>query len=325
MSKNWAEWLKGYKDDKNTKIDLNHIGNLVLEFASLKPTDHLLDIGTGLGLLGFKAYKKLKSNGKVVAIDSDESCIVECRKYIEENNISANYELYNMDLLTNSLQPHSFDVAVSRSVIMHIVDKQKAINEVYRLLKNNGKLSLFEPIHYPKTERIYKFLRPNKITNFYKFKEIEEKFRNDSNDPIANWDIQSLKKMLYNAGFSDIKVFSSTFYDCWKWTEKNINTFDEYISRSCFPFHTSTKNKFLQYVTEEDFNIFLEEAKRELLNKYFYQVANEQYIIALKSPSLYSKLNFMLTGFVYGLIFGFSNVIINIIFKFKWFYLSKIK
>lgn len=325
MSKNWAEWLKGYKDDKNTKIDLNHISNMVLEFAALKSTDHILDVGTGLGLLGFKAYKKLKDKGKVVAIDSDENCISECRKYVEENDISANYEIYNMDLLTNSLPPNSFDVAVSRSVIMHIIDKQKAINETYRLLKNNGRISLFECTFYSKSERICTFLNPNNITNFERIKDIEEQIRNDPNDPLTNSDIKSLEKSIKNAGFSDIKIFSIAEYDYWKYTKKNISTFDEYITREDLPLHISTKNKLLKYLSEEEFNVFLKEAKENLINKYFYQKNVCHYIIALKNPSLYSKLNFMITGFVYGLIFGFRNAIRAIGFSIKWFYLSKVK
>lgn len=324
MNNNWAEWLKKYNNNKDKKY-LDHIGNLVLTFASLKPTDNLLDIGTGLGFLGFKAYGKLKDKGKVVAIDSDENCIYECRKYMKENNISTGYELYNMDLLDNALPSNSFDVVISRSVIMHIIDKQKAIDEIYRLLKKDGRISLFEPTHYPKLERICNFLNPDKVTTFYKLKEIEEKLRNDSNDPVTNWDIKSLKKILNQAGFSDIKVFSSAYYDYWKWTEKNINTFDEYISRICFPFHKSTKDKFLKYISEEEFNIFLEETKKELLNKYFYQKAILHYIIALKKPSLYSKLNFMITGFIYSLTFGIGNVIRDIGFNIKWHFLSKVK
>lgn len=322
MYQNWAEWLKKYKNNKDTKY-LNQVSNLVLTFASLKSTDHLLDIGTGLGRLGFKAYEKLKDKGKVTAIDSDENCITECKKYIEENNISTNYEIYNMDLLNNSLPQNSFDVAVSRSVIMHILDKQKAFYEIYKLLKNDGRISLFEPTFYHKTERICDFLNPDKITNFKKMKEIEEKIRNDFNDPITNCDIKSLKNIIKNAGFSDIKIFSSSCYDCWKWTKENIDEVDEYISRVCFPFHTSTKDKFLKYLSEEEFNAFLQEIKNELLNKYFYQKAILHYIIATKKPSFSSKLNFFITGFIYGLIFGISDIIKNIIFKTKWIYLSK--
>lgn len=323
MHKNWAEWLKSINKDKKARIHLSKVSNTILKLADIKPTDHLLDIGTGLGLLGFKAYEKLKTKGKVVAIDIDPNCVIECQKYLEENKIYTNYELHNIDLTNNSLPSKSFDVAVSRSVIMHILDKQKAISEIYRLLRNDGRLSLFEPTFYLKTERLCNFINPSNITNFKKIKEIEEKFRNDPNDPVTNYDVKSLKSIIKNSGFSDVKIFSSSYYDYWRWTKDNIDNIDEYISRVCFPLHTSTREKFLKYLSEDEFNIFLQELKTELVNKYFYQKAVLNYIIALKNPSIFSRLNFLLVGIIYGTIFGFSNLITNVQFFTKWFYLSR--
>lgn len=324
MKKNWAKWLMEVRLENNPRVGLEHIRNLILTFASLNPTDNLLDIGTGLGLLGFKAYDQLKKQGKVVAIDNDPNCISECLKYIEENKISANYELHNMDLINNSLPAKSFDVVVSRSVIMHIKDKQRAFNEIYRLLKNNGKLSIYEPFHFSKTRRFHKFLNPKITPNFKKYYETEEAVRNDLNDPLTNYDIQSLKQNLKKAGFSDIKIFSYPMFEYWKCTNEHFNRIEEYLSNSNLPLHVSLKDKFLKFMSEDEFNQYLSEIKNQLFNKFSYIIVQGNYILALKNPSIISKLNFWIIGIIYGIIFDITNIIGKIIFHIRWFYLSSL-
>lgn len=318
MRNNWANWLIMVMKDKEPRADLVHIRNLVVEFASLKPTDHLLDIGTGLGFVGFKAYEKLREKGKIVAIDSEVGCIAECQKYIEENNIDKNYILYEMDLLDNSLPVKSFDVITSRSVIMHIKDKQKAFNKIYRLLKDNGRLSIYEPVHPRKTERFYKYLKPKKVTNFKKMRQIEDLIRNDSNDHLTNYDSKSIKSNLQYAGFSDIKIFSYPEYNYWKWIPEHIDQIYEYFTKESFPYCVPLKDKYLEYISEEEFNNYVKEIKNELLNKHFYQYAVNNYIIALKNPSIASRLNFLIMGIVYGLIFGIIAFFRRIKFYLTW-------
>lgn len=324
MTNNWARWLEKVMKTKDPRHDLKHIRNLVLVFASLKSTDNLLDIGTGLGFLGFNAYEKLKEKGKVVAIDTDVDCIYECQKFIEDNSISKNYELHNMDILNNTLPKQSFDVVVSRSVIMHIKDKQKAFNEIYKLLKNNGRFSAFEPIHPRKTERFYKFLTPQKITDYDKIKKIEENIRNDINDHLTNYDLKSIKNNLKKAGFTDIKIFSYPEYEYGKYTENNIHLLDKYFEMECFPFCAPLKNKFLNYMSEQEFDTFLKEAKDCLLNKHLFLTANNNYFIALKTPSFESRLNFFIMGVIYGTIFKILKIFKKLQHQIKWCYLSNL-
>lgn len=324
MERNWAKWLKEQQyETTHLFLELSHIRDRVLTFASLKPTDYLLDIGTGLGRLSFKAYEKLKTKGKVVAIDKDSNCIAECQKYIQEQNIYNNFELYNMDLIDNSLPSESFDVVVSRSVIMHIKDKQRAFNEIYMLLKNNGRISLYEPILHTKLDRLYKFLNPQNITNYETFRMIENAVRNDIDDSLTNYDIHSLTTNLKDAGFSDIKIFSHTLYDYFKFTKEYIEEIDTYFLKDSLPQHISLKNKFLKYISETEFNNYLDEVKEDIPNKYLYQNAIEYYILALKNPSIIQKINFTITGIVYGIILNFIHIAKRISFYLKWYYLSQ--
>lgn len=65
----WAEWLRNRRDGADPRLreaNLGRLGewrDLVLEGARLRSGDHLLDVGTGEGLIGFGALERLGPNG----------------------------------------------------------------------------------------------------------------------------------------------------------------------------------------------------------------------------------------------------------------------
>ncbi len=62
--------------------------------------------------------------------------------------------------------------ALMRSVLVHIVNKQLAINEVYRILKPGGKFCAFEPVIRSNT-RYWEITDPIYIDKYEDFKRVE--------------------------------------------------------------------------------------------------------------------------------------------------------
>src|SRR5579872_4125741 len=86
MSDKWLDWIANRRfggDKKNAEAamqKLNEVRDRVLEAASIKEGDVVLDIGARDGLLGFGALSKVGQNGKVFFSDFSQSCIDVCRE-----------------------------------------------------------------------------------------------------------------------------------------------------------------------------------------------------------------------------------------------------
>ncbi|MDD3151032.1 MAG: class I SAM-dependent methyltransferase [Candidatus Gastranaerophilales bacterium] len=264
--KNWTEWLVKsrfeYMSEEQKTQTLNWLFSVrdkVLDRANLKKDDVLIDIGTGTGLLTFGAYEKVK---KVIASDKFPDCLDECLKIAEQCEISANFEVMQSDAEKINLSDNSVDVVVMRSVLVHILDKQQCFNEFYRILKPKGRISLFEPIlssNTKYTELVY----PDEITDFYKIKEVENKIMSDKNSPLMNFNDISLKENLETAGFLNIQVDKSTEQSTYMVLSSMI---EPWFDAQPSPGSKSFREKFLDYLLENEVNLFIKELKN-ILNK----------------------------------------------------------
>ena len=76
LCKNWTQWLletrfSALTDELKAQTIqwLDSVGNAVVNMAQIQPNDTVLDIGTGTGLLAFKAMEaleKMNGDGKVI-------------------------------------------------------------------------------------------------------------------------------------------------------------------------------------------------------------------------------------------------------------------
>ena len=156
ICKNWTQWLKETRFSALTeelKAEtiqwLDSVGTAVINMAQIQPNDTVLDIGCGTGLLSFKAIEileKLNGEGKVIFSDKFPDCLETCKGFLNENPTTVKCEFLNASCEDLKLPEGSVDKAVMRSVLVHIVDKQSAINEIFRVLKTGGYFCAFEPI-----------------------------------------------------------------------------------------------------------------------------------------------------------------------------------
>lgn len=100
----------------------------------------ILEIGCGIG----NFTNILSGYGKITAIDIDQSLIDRFNK--DKNpNISAGYG--DIEKGEYFFQKKTFDTIICINVLEHIKDDEKALQNMHKLLKRNGKLILLVPIH----------------------------------------------------------------------------------------------------------------------------------------------------------------------------------
>ena len=94
----------------------------------------ILDIGCGnsRNLLPF-----YQNNFTCYGIDFSENVIELAKKYISKHEMKVNLKIANAENLP--YKNNFFDYCLSLAVLHHVKNKEKAIQEIYRVLKPNGK------------------------------------------------------------------------------------------------------------------------------------------------------------------------------------------
>jgi ubiquinone/menaquinone biosynthesis C-methylase UbiE len=122
--------MEGYMNE----ADLNLGCGIPTEFAKIKAGDTVVDLGSGAGNDVFVARQITGESGKVVGIDMTP-------EMIERANLNKaklgyeNVEFKLGDIENLPLEDEMSNVVVSNCVLNLVPDKEKAFNEIYRILK----------------------------------------------------------------------------------------------------------------------------------------------------------------------------------------------
>lgn len=260
------KWLEAVKD-------------AVLENAEIKSNDTVIDIGTGTGLLAFGALERIGEGGKVIFSDKFEDCLTECKNLLRALDVGKNYDFLQSGCEEIDLKNESVDKALMRSVLVHILDKQNAIDEIYRILKPGGIFSAFEPVIRSNT-RYYELLSASELTDYEDFKKAESEFMSSEDDPLTNFDENSLALNIEAAGFKDANIDVQVTES--KYTV-NEGAVESWFLSPPSPGTKAMKERFLVYFQEPKVNRFIEEVKANLTNKEITVKSNVVLIKAIKS------------------------------------------
>jgi arsenite methyltransferase len=114
-------------------------------FASLRPGEVVVDLGSGGGLDVFLAAKSVGPEGKAIGIDMTSEMIELARKNalkIGNGSSPRNIEFHLATIDQMPLADASVDCIISNCVINLVPDKAKAFAEMARILKPGGRLAI---------------------------------------------------------------------------------------------------------------------------------------------------------------------------------------
>ena len=120
------------------------VGNPFI-LGQIKEGDEVLDIGCGGGVDTLAAAIIVGSIGNVVGIDMVSEMLARAKENLRETLF------HNVTLLEASAEDlpfrrNSFHVVISNGVFNLIVDKARALTEIFRVLKPNGRLMIADQI-----------------------------------------------------------------------------------------------------------------------------------------------------------------------------------
>ncbi len=119
----------------------------VLDGARLEPGMTLADIGTGDGLVAFRAIERIGASLNVLMTDISVPLLEYVQAEASQRGILAQCKfLHGSADVLNDIDDDAVNAVTTRSVLAYVEDKPAALREFHRILRPGGRLSIGEPV-----------------------------------------------------------------------------------------------------------------------------------------------------------------------------------
>jgi ubiquinone/menaquinone biosynthesis C-methylase UbiE len=139
-----------------TRKSQEKIWRRITEFSDLKGNEKILDVGCGMGRASINLAKQL-ATGRVVGIDIfrgvSGTSPEPARRNAKIEGVADKVEFRHGNILNAPFGDNTFDIVNASSVLHEIhghENQQKAMREIYRVLKPGGKFVALEILRTPK-------------------------------------------------------------------------------------------------------------------------------------------------------------------------------
>lgn len=222
---NWSTWILGQRhgDDaayeRNVRNEITKYADRVLDFVRLRPGMTLADIGTGDGLVGFRAIERAGDSIRVLMTDISPALLQHTKETAHALGVSG--QCAWLQCSADDLQgvaDESLDAVAMRAVLAYVEDKPAAMRELHRALRPGGRFAMAEPILRDEAlevcmlKRLVESGSINTDDPFFplllrcraaQFPDTEEKAHAL---PITNYGERDLVRFAIDAGFTDIHL-----------------------------------------------------------------------------------------------------------------------
>ena len=120
------------------------VADRMVDLATLSPSDHVLDVGTGTGVVALAAARRLDATGRVSAIDLSVGMLATAKRIAALDSAGQRVDWRSMDAESLEFANAQVDVGLSLFALLHFPHPLAALREKHRVLKPGGKFVLVE-------------------------------------------------------------------------------------------------------------------------------------------------------------------------------------
>lgn len=141
------KWLSQYENASNLRARIkiheiystNKYGWMEWFFheLSFNKNCRILEIGCGDGSLWLKNLSKIPEGVEITLTDFSSGMIKDAKSNLK--SFKGNMTFKVADVLNIPFSNESFDIVIANHMLYHVADKEKALSEIYRVLKKQGK------------------------------------------------------------------------------------------------------------------------------------------------------------------------------------------
>ncbi|MGE5373511.1 MAG: class I SAM-dependent methyltransferase [Bacteroidota bacterium] len=138
----WDTWADSL-DKKSWQSDyLRNAQSQVISLLNMQPGAHFLDVGCGTGWAVGQAAMQVGDQGLFYGVDLSPKMIEKAKA-----NFSGRDHLFFMQANVEaiSLEGDFFDIIICTNSFHHYLHAEKALKEMYRLLRSGGKVYILDP------------------------------------------------------------------------------------------------------------------------------------------------------------------------------------
>ena len=224
-SDTWSRWLLQLRNggdpsfETTLQVEVEAYADRVLDGAKLQPGMTLADIGTGDGLVAFRAISRAGRSLNVILADISAPLLRRAKMLATEKGVldQCSFVECSADRLSG-IATGSIDAITTRAVLAYVADKRAAVREFHRVLKPGGRISLAEPIlqdeafvactlksmvETPSGQPRDLFLP---LLHRWKAAQFPDTMAKIAESPIANYSERTLFETIRQCGFTNIHL-----------------------------------------------------------------------------------------------------------------------
>jgi demethylmenaquinone methyltransferase/2-methoxy-6-polyprenyl-1,4-benzoquinol methylase len=162
-------WAKSYDYDPS-HLWMEKFRQVALQLVDLSGKKRILDLSCGTGELLLSFYKKSGGNSELWGLDLAEEMIKKARKKLPVSMKLKIGDVHQLDFPDNY-----FDYVISTEAFHHYYNQPKAISEMERVTKKNGKVIIVDVNFFSDiVQRIFEFFEPGcvRVNNKKEMREL---------------------------------------------------------------------------------------------------------------------------------------------------------
>ncbi len=140
--------------DEENAAHRRAVSERIIRGLGIKPGSRVLDVGCGTGLVIPWLLEAVGKDGHVTALDVAERMLAMAR----EKHGSPNLEFIHADIADTPFLESSFDEVVCHNCFPHVADKRRAAEEMFRILKPGGRVTVCHNESRDEVNALHRFI-----------------------------------------------------------------------------------------------------------------------------------------------------------------------